>query len=140
MFLDGSARVPKVFIASLMRSGNSMFRKLFEQTSGVVTGTNNRNVSSPQIELICQGFKGEDIIDDQIWFVKTHFPYNYPHLFRPHKGSAAVVIVRNPIDVTVSLLNFLVTNTHSQNIQNDFPKEFPKEWDHIVKLLTRVWK
>jgi hypothetical protein len=40
VFLDGQTEVPQVFFASVMRSGNTLSRKLMESVSGVLTGSN----------------------------------------------------------------------------------------------------
>jgi len=45
LFFDGE-ECPRVVLGSLMRSGNSLFRRLLEQTSGIVTGTTMNGVLS----------------------------------------------------------------------------------------------
>lgn len=95
--------VPKVFVASMPRSGNSLIRKLFESITGIVTGSNFTNHSIMNFSLAFQGFKGEGYIDDSIWMVKSHFPLYLPFVTYPHSGSKSLVIVRNPYDSIVSL-------------------------------------
>mmetsp|Transcript_13517 Transcript_13517/g.9742 ORF Transcript_13517/g.9742 Transcript_13517/m.9742 type:complete len:88 (+) Transcript_13517:577-840(+) len=86
-----------------MRSGNTLFRKLIEQISGTITGSNLKNSFTHQLQLACEGFKGENITDDRVWAIKTHFPYVYNFMNKPVSGNRAIVIVRNPLDSLVSL-------------------------------------
>lgn len=51
---------------------------------------------------MAQGLKGESIIDSRVWVVKTHYPYMYPFT-SPLNGQVALVLVRNPLDVIMSL-------------------------------------
>jgi hypothetical protein len=85
-----------------MRSGNTFFRKLLESSSGVASGSNLPSFLSLDFILMAQGLKGEGIIDSRVWLIKTHFPYIYPSTF-PVKGSTSIVLVRNPLDMIVSL-------------------------------------
>ena len=102
MFLDRRSKVPKIIFASLMRSGNSFFRKLIEQVVGVATGSNLMNNALLNFMLCAGGLKGEQFADDRVWLIKTHFPYMYPKTF-PFSGQTAIVLVRNPLDMLVSL-------------------------------------
>jgi hypothetical protein len=43
MFLDGKVDVPQICFASLMRSGNTFYRKLIESITGLVSGSNIQN-------------------------------------------------------------------------------------------------
>ena len=100
-----------VFIASLMRSGNTYTRKMFEQITGTCTGSNFPNNTSWDAALVMMGFKGQQHVDNQIWGQKSHHPYNYPFIPLPQDGSKAIVIVRNPLDIIVSLFQFSLTGT-----------------------------
>jgi hypothetical protein len=102
MYLDATAKTPKIAFASLMRSGNTFYRKFIEDITGVASGSNIEIMSSPQISFVAQGFKGESVMDDRTFVVKTHFPYVYPFTV-PIGISQAIVLVRNPLDVIVSL-------------------------------------
>ena len=42
-FFDGKGDVPNVIFASFPRSGNSLTRKIIEDVSGVITGSNITN-------------------------------------------------------------------------------------------------
>lgn len=102
MFLDESVEVPKILFGSLMRSGNTFFRKTLECITGVSTGSNIPSNNTVNFVLMAQGFRAESIIDDKTWLIKTHFPYMYP-LTYPIKGCKGIVLVRNPLDMVVSL-------------------------------------
>jgi hypothetical protein len=47
MYLDETVKTPKVAFASLMRSGNTFYRKLVEIVTGVASGSNIEIMSSP---------------------------------------------------------------------------------------------
>jgi len=40
--------------------------------------------------------------DDRVWIIKAHYPYIYPYAVSMSAGKA-VVLVRNPFDMIVSL-------------------------------------
>jgi len=102
MFLDETINTPKIAFASLMRSGNTFYRRLFEEVTGVASGSNIELMSSPQLGFFAQGFHGESIYNDRCFMLKTHFPYVYPFT-QPVGISKAIVLVRSPLDVIVSL-------------------------------------
>jgi hypothetical protein len=62
-FLDKKSKVPQIFFASLMRSGNTLLRRIFEDTTGIITGSNLSNLISASFSLTAQGFKGEYSFD-----------------------------------------------------------------------------
>ena len=80
-----------------MRSGNSLLRRIFERITGIITGANFPTVLTGCFSLTVQGFKGEYVFDDKVWFVKTHYPYCYPFT-APISASKAIVLIRNPFD------------------------------------------
>jgi hypothetical protein len=121
-----------------MRSGNTFFRKTLETLTGVCTGSNFPNNFTLNLALLAQGLKGEQIIDNRVWLVKTHFPYVYPYT-PTVSGSKAVVLVRNPLDMITSLFQFAMTLTHNRNIANDWIVEFADEWDWSIKQYTNLW-
>ena len=63
MNLDQKCEVPQVLFASLMRSGNTFFRKLLENITGIDTGSNLTNGFTLNFMLMAQGLKGEGYID-----------------------------------------------------------------------------
>lgn len=50
-----------------MRSGNTMFRKMFEDITGVSTGANYPVHFTPVLPFLIWGFKGENIADNKVW-------------------------------------------------------------------------
>ena len=62
--------------------------------------------------------------------------YPFTH---PLKACKAIVLVRNPLDMVVSLFQMCVTLTHNKTCENDFSKEFVTDWDFAVTVYTRIW-
>lgn len=132
VLLDEASEVPHVFFASVMRSGNTLSRKLMETVSGVLTGSNYNIIPSVNFALTVQGFKAENHFDSKVWVTKTHFPYVLPFA-QPMGASRAVLLVRNPLDIIVSQFMMSATLTHSKSCSNDFVNEFADEWQWLVK-------
>ncbi|MFS8160581.1 MAG: hypothetical protein ACMG6E_10335 [Candidatus Roizmanbacteria bacterium] len=63
LMLDETGEVPQVFFASVMRSGNTLSRKLMEGVSGISTGSNYNIIPSVNFALTVQGFKAENQFD-----------------------------------------------------------------------------
>ena len=105
-FINGS-RV--VALPSYPGSGNTWTRMLLEQTTGIYTGSIYCDA-----ELKAKGFLGEKLSSSNVLAVKTHYPNK--ELFVPYKEyhdpdkfknvSAAIVIIRNPVDSLVSHWNW----------------------------------
>jgi hypothetical protein len=115
-----------------MRSGNSLLRRIVERVSGIITGANFPTLLPGCFALSIQGFKGEYNFDDKVWMVKAHYPYMYPFT-APISASKAICLVRSPFDVMASLWQLSVNGTHTRSMKNDFPNEFPEEWDWFVR-------
>ena len=74
LFLDGERIVGnKVAFCSFPRSGNSFLRKYLSLLTGVPTGSDNTLHTDTILQM--QGMKGEDLVDDTCWIVKSHFPW-----------------------------------------------------------------
>lgn len=139
MFLDQSVDVPQIHFSSLMRSGNTFFRRTIETLTGVCTGSNLPNSISLNFALMAQGLKGEQIIDNRVWLIKTHFPYNYPFTV-PVTGCTAIALVRNPLDMIVSLFQMAMTLTHNRTLVGDWHIDFAEEWDWAIKQYVNLWR
>lgn len=61
-----------------MRSGNTMFRKMLEDVTGVSSGANFPTCVTASLAFFAWGFKGEYILDKKVWLKKSHHPYNCP--------------------------------------------------------------
>jgi hypothetical protein len=64
---------PKIFIASLMRSGSTFFRSLFQQVTGTCTGAAGRLLDPPGYQLNITGMRG--CKNTKGWGVKSHYPF-----------------------------------------------------------------
>lgn len=108
-------------------------RKYFELLTGVETGADNTlNVN---VHLQLQGLKGEDIVDDTVWIVKTHSPWIMPDapVFFCNK---IICIIRSPIDVIISFLHLFSLGNHVQKAPFEYHERHPKWWDWWVHLCT----
>jgi len=137
-FLDGSPnKSNKIAFASFPRSGNTFLRKYSEMLTGVQTGADN--TLDVNIALQMQKMKGEDIVDDTVWIVKTHSPWCMPYA-PPFKANKIMVIVRNPIDVIMSWLNLVLTGVHNLKIPFEVEKEYPKWFQSYIEKTVREMK
>ena len=80
--------------------------------------------------------KGEDIVDDTVWIVKTHTPWIMPEapVFFCNK---IICIIRNPIDVIISFLHLFSLGNHVQTSPFEYHERHPKWWDWWVHLCTK---
>lgn len=125
----------RIHLASFPRSGNSFLRKLLEQITGVITGSDFhiKNV----LNLQHTGMLGEHTFgDDSIWITKSHSPY----MRQGHASFTAdrrICIVRNPLDVLPSWLSVIYTLSHSavpKKAWNSF-----QVWDSHTTYFTNLW-
>lgn len=86
-----------------------------------------------------QGMKGEDIVDDTCWIIKTHSPWIMPEAPK-FTSNKLLVIVRNPLDVMLSWLNLLCLANHNSKAPFDYDKEYPEWWDWWVRDCTKHYK
>lgn len=71
--------------------------------------------------------KGEDIVDDTVWIIKTHSPYCMPNA-PPFKANKVMAIVRNPLDVIISWLNLICMACHNLKAPFVYCKQYPNWW------------
>ena len=106
MFYEGD----KIAIASYPRSGNTLIRKIIERITKTLTGSDARPDRLLVKQLIDLGMKGEGVVDDTVWCVKTHFPERLGYVkLNAHR---AIVLVRNPFDAIMSSFHLLLTEKH----------------------------
>jgi hypothetical protein len=91
---------------------------------GILTGSD----MSLQIELVKylkdSGFMGEGIVDKRTLIVKSHYPANVTS--STFTAEKAILVVRNPLDVMVSLFNFTCSKSHDKSISDlDFQNHYP---------------
>ncbi|CDW77353.1 fbox domain containing protein [Stylonychia lemnae] len=137
-FLDSSEIVPKLTYATYPRSGNSFFRKYFETITGISTGNDIECRYMVNLALQMQGFKGQSVIDDRVWMVKTHYPDGF-NVELDYETNKVALCVRNPLDVLASQFSFLFTWTHSKNTEQEFHKDFQDTWERLAKYQLHEW-
>ena len=71
-----------------------------------------------------QGAKGEAIIDDSVWLVKTHYPWIPPAPIS-FDANRTIVVVRNPLDSILSWYHYITQVNHTTkapyNVAADYP-------------------
>ena len=78
-----------------------------------------------------QGLKGEDIVDDTVFVIKTHTPWCLP--FTPKFfANKCICVVRNPLPVIISLITLFSLNNHNSVLPFEFETEYPEWWDWWV--------
>jgi len=129
--LDGEHIVGnKVCFTSFPRSGNSFLRKYLQLLTGLPTGSDNSLHTDTILQM--QGMKGEDLVDDTCWIVKSHFPWIMP--FAPRfTVNKILMIVRNPTESCVSWMHLCNTANHSTKIPFDVPTTYPNYWQWWVR-------
>lgn len=79
-----------------------------------------------------QGMKGEDIVDDTCWIVKSHSPWIMEYA-PPFRSNKVIVIVRNPTESNISWLNCVSMATHSVKVPYKVHEEYPNFWTWWTK-------
>ncbi|RLN31597.1 hypothetical protein BBJ28_00024454 [Nothophytophthora sp. Chile5] len=127
----------RVAIVSYPRSGNSLMRGLLEKVTGVYTGCDTRPDRALSKELQQYGMKGEGVVDESVWFVKTHFPERVG--WKPFPVKKAILVVRNPWDAIDSYFNMTLTNTHNKSLHESQYERFAERWDGLLRNEIDVW-
>ncbi|KAH8048968.1 protein xylosyltransferase [Aureococcus anophagefferens] len=135
-FLDASEAVGEtVVLASYPRSGNSLLRSLLESISGVVTGSDTAPNRTLSLALQECGVRGEGVIDERTWVVKSHYPERRAALRRRN----AILLVRNPWDVIDSYFNMTLTNSHNTTMRDDQYARFEELFRGLARAEADVW-
>ena len=79
-----------------------------------------------------QGLKGEDLVDDTCWIVKSHSPWIMEYA-PPFKTNKVLVIVRNPTESNISWLNCVNMGTHSIKVPYKINELYPNFWKWWTK-------
>jgi len=104
----------KVAYDSFARSGNTFLRKLFEQVTGISTGSNFPMIPATMQQML--GMRGEGYIDGRVWIIKS--PVVSPGLpLEPYSSNKVIMCVRNPLDVFPSMMQLLGTMSHSAKFE-----------------------
>ncbi|RHY11239.1 hypothetical protein DYB25_000771 [Aphanomyces astaci] len=126
-----------IAIVSYPRSGNSLMRGLLETVTGVYTGCDTRPDRSLSLELQKAGMKGEGVVDDRVWFVKSHYPERSGYV--PVPVQKAILVVRNPWDAINSYFNMTLTNSHNKSVHDVTYSRFADRWDAMIQNEIQVW-
>ena len=131
VFLDGQPIIGnKIGFCSFPRSGNTFLRKYFQMLTGIPTGSDNFLHTDTILQM--NGMKGEDLVDDTTWIVKTHSPYIMP--FAPQfDANKLIIIVRNPLESNISWLNHIMTGSHSLKVPFKIHEDYPNFWEWFTK-------
>lgn len=76
--------------------------------------------------------KGENVVDDTVWVVKSHYPWPLPHV-PVYEANKLLVVVRNPLDTVISWINLLQMNSHSAKSPFACELEHPGYFDWLLK-------
>lgn len=104
----------KVAICTIPRTGNTLLRKYFERITGIVTGS--EMTTDLTMSLWMGGLLGEEITDDRVWIVKSHYPYPSTAGYKPVTCNKIIACVRNPLDTICSWVSLINTFTHDKEI------------------------
>ena len=130
-FLDGSTQYyQKIALASFPRSGNTFIRKYLELLTGVQTGGDNCLHFNVDFQML--GSKGEEIVDDSVFIVKTHYPWVPPSPTQ-FNSSQMLVITRNPLDSIMSWLEYLTNHNHSTRAPFNYATDYPRFLDWWIR-------
>ena len=101
-----AARRGTYYLASYPGSGNTWFRLLLEETTGVYTGS-----SYCDVLLLRSGHYGEGIKSSNVIAVKSH------NRFQADNKRAIIYIVRNPFHAILSKLAWKSTKAHTTAVE-----------------------
>lgn len=127
----------RIGLISYPRSGNSLLRHLLETSSGVYTGCDTHPERSLSKQLRECGMLGEGVVDESVWFVKSHYPERVG--WKPFRVRKVILIVRNPWDAMDSYFNMMLTNTHNVSLHDSMYVRFEKRWNDFVHSEIHVW-
>jgi len=77
---------------------------------------------------------GEEVVDDTVWIVKSHYPSSRTKFkCRDFTCSKVIICVQDPFELIVSKAHRDLTFTHSKYVENDFAEEGPEYFDQLIK-------
>ena len=79
-----------------------------------------------------QNLKGEDIIDDTCFIIKSHSPWIMPFA-PPFNVNKMIIIVRNPCESNLSWLHLSSMANHSTKMPFNVETEYPNFWQWWTK-------
>lgn len=106
---------------------------MLEQCFGVAAAANGSLHTGTASQL--QGLKGQHMVDERCYVVKSHHPAAMPSVLDFYVNKT-LFVVRNPLDVIVSLATFVNSMSHSAETDFVFAEEYPVWWDWWVKMMA----
>ena len=113
-FLPHGSLNDKVLLTSYPRSGNSFLRKVFEESSSIITGSDSRPNRSLTAKLLEFGYRGEGVTGNSVWIVKSHYPERTGYI--RVVAQRVIVLIRNPFDSIESYFNMGMTDSHNKTL------------------------
>ncbi|TFJ86491.1 hypothetical protein NSK_002148 [Nannochloropsis salina CCMP1776] len=114
-----------------------MLRTLLEGVTGIVTGSDTRPDRVLSRSLLKRGLRGEGVVDERAWIVKSHWPER--HGYRRFPVQRIILLVRNPFDAIYSYFNMGLTNTHEERLASDVFESLAPLWEDMARNEARVW-
>ena len=76
--------------------------------------------------------KGENVVDDTVWVVKSHHPWPMP-MAPIYNANKLLLVVRNPLDTVFSWLNLFSMNSHSLKSPVRYEQVYPVYFDRFMR-------
>ena len=131
LFLDYAPHShSKVALASWPRSGNTFIRKYVELLTGVQSGSDNSLHYNVLMQML--NSKGEEIVDESVWAVKTHYPW-IPISPTNFYANRAIVVARNPLDSILSWYHLMSQQNHTTKAPYNIAADYPEFFDWWIK-------
>lgn len=130
-FLDGKVDMTgnRVALSSYPRAGNSLSRSYLEKITGIPTGSEARTDLTLQfIGLVGEGHSATD----EVWINKTHYPCIVPGMTKTMNINKQIYLMRNPMDVIVSIAHMLMTMSHELVPKEQYYIDFPEFWEDWI--------
>ncbi len=125
-----------VVLASYPRSGNTLLRRLLEEATGVITGSDTSPLFKLSKSLTADGLQGEGVVDDRVHIVKTHWPERKG--WRRFSSRRVILLLRNPFHAIESYFHMCLTNSHDMSLRKDMFDRFKELWDGMVSLFMVI--
>eukprot|EP01038_Epipyxis_sp_PR26KG_P007558 gene7558-10299_t len=137
-FLSKYSSHDRILLVSYPRSGNSFMRRIIEDITGIVTGSDSRPNRTLSASLLRFGYQGEGITDKSVWVVKSHYPERLGYI--RFNVSKVIVLVRNPFDAIESYFHMGMTNTHDKRLSEKAFATLENVWHDFVKNEALIWQ
>ncbi len=119
-----------VMLVSYPRSGNTFLRRLLEEATGVITGSDMAPLRFLAQNLTAYGLQGEGVVDDRVHIIKTHWPERKG--WRRFSTRRVIILVRNPFHAIESYFHLCLTNSYEESLRGDVFDRLKEVWDGMV--------